>query len=408
MDIDVASNSEIILGIDFGTSYSSAAALIGGKVQWVLDRGDSMIPTIVHYPRKGSPLVGFQARSMLPAAPYTTVQSIKRILGRKMDDREVRLLDAGVGYRIEAGRNGFAVLNIGRQPYACEQVAASVLGYLRELAEKRFGTRIGQAVIAVPAEASPSYISSLRKAAKLAHLKLVQVIPEPIAGALSLGMHGVACDRRIAVCDFGGGTFDATLIEQEGLQFTPVACHGNSSLGGDDFDIIMANEVASAIHRRCGASIQNDVARWQELLMRCESVKRILSREAQARLMMNDAYVEQGKMQNIDLLMDRKWIEQRWKPLIQKMQAVLMRLLDSSNWEPEDVDEVVLIGGTSLIPMVKSGIADFFEREVVATNEFANVAVAYGATLQTAGHLTVATQLPSLVMSNSAHRKVGT
>lgn len=90
------------------------------------------------------------------------------------------------------------------------------------------------------------------------------------------------------------------------------------------------------------------------------------------------------------------------------MQAVLMRLLDSSNWEPEDVDEVVLIGGTSLIPMVKSGIADFFEREVVATNEFANVAVAYGATLQTAGHLTVATQLPSLVMSNSAHRKVGT
>ncbi|MBL4632752.1 MAG: Hsp70 family protein [Kofleriaceae bacterium] len=403
----MAKNAEIILGIDFGTSYSSAAALINQKIEWVLDRGDSMIPSIVHYPKRGPAIVGVQARSIMPSAPHTTVHSIKRILGKPFDDREVRLLDAGVGYRIEAGQNGLAVLNINRQRFACEQVAATILTYLRELAERRFGRRIGQAVIAVPAEASPAFLLSLRQAAKLAHLKLVQVIPEPIAGALSLGMHGKSCNRRIAVCDFGGGTFDATLIEQQGLEFIPVACHGNSSLGGNDFDLIMAEEIASAIHRRCGYSIQKDIARWQELLIRCESAKRILSREQQARLGMSDAYIEHGKLVNIDLLLDREWVERRWQPLIDKMQAVLARLLDTSNWNPDEIDEVVLIGGTSLIPMVKRAVTEFFQRQSISVNAFANVAVAYGATLQTAGHLTIATQLPSLVLSRPERREVG-
>ncbi len=395
--------SEIILGIDFGTSYSSAAALIDGTIQWVVDRGDSMIPSIVHYPRRGPPEVGLTARARLPTAPHATVQSIKRILGRRLEDREVRLLDAGVGYRIDAGPKGLAVLRIGQQPYACEQVVGAILSYLRELAERRFGRRISKAVIAVPAEAKPSFVSALRRAAKVAHLELLQVIPEPIAGALSLGMHGVSCNRRIAVCDFGGGTFDATLIEQQGLQFTPLACHGNSTLGGDDFDLIMANEVASAIHRRCGYTIQNDVVKWQQLRMRCESVKRILSREHEARLAMSDAYVDKGAMQNIDLLLDRKWVERRWKPLITKMHGVLARLLDSANCQAQDIDEVVLIGGTSLIPMVQKGITEFFRRDSVAMNDYANIAVAYGAALQTAGHLAVATQLPSLKMSRTPY-----
>lgn len=393
-------SAEIILGIDFGTSYSSAAAIIDGEIQWVLDRGDAMIPSVVHLPRTGAPLVGVEAQVRLATHPNTTIQSIKRILGRRLEDRDVRLLDAGVGYQIIAGPRGKAALKIGGQTYACEQIAAAILTYLRDIAERRFGGRIRKVIIAVPAESSPSFLSALKRAARVAHLELLQVIPEPIAGALSLGLHGNACNRRIAVCDFGGGTFDATLIEQEGLQFTPIACHGNTLLGGDDFDEILAEEVASSVQRRCGFNMRNDVVRWHHLRMRCESAKRILSREEEATLRMSDAYIEQGQQRDIDLLLDRNWAETKWKPLIVQMNAVLARLLETSQWLPSDVQEVVLIGGTSLIPMVRKNIADFFEREEVTSNEFANVAVAYGATLQTAGHLAISTELPSLTLAS--------
>lgn len=392
--------AEIILGIDFGTSYSSAAALIDGEIQWVLDRGDAMIPSVVHLPAKGAPIIGVEAQMHLATHPRTTVQSIKRILGRRLEDREVRLLDAGVGYHIISGSRGKAALKIGGQTYACEQIAAAILTYLRDIAERRFGGRIRKVVIAVPAESDPSYITALRRAARISHLEVLQVIPEPIAGALSLGLHGNACNRRIAVCDFGGGTFDATLIEQEGLQFTPVACHGNTLLGGDDFDDILAEEVASSVQRRCGFNMRNDIVRWHDLRMRCESAKRILSNDVEAHLRMPDAYVEQGQLRSIDLLLDRTWAEGKWAPLIVQMNEVLGRLLQTSQWAPSDVQEVVLIGGTSLIPMVRQSIASFFEREHVTSNEFANVAVAYGATLQTAGHLAISTQLPSLTLAS--------
>ncbi len=393
-------SKEIILGIDFGTSYSSAAALIDGEIQWVLDRGDPMIPSVVHLPAKGAPIVGVDAHIRLATDPTTTVQSIKRILGRRLEDRDVRLLDAGVGYQIVPGPRGKVALKIGGQTYACEQIAAAILTYLRDMAERRFGSRIRKVIIAVPAESEPSFITALRRAARVSHLELLQVIPEPIAGALSLGLHGNACNRRIAVCDFGGGTFDATLIEQQGLQFTPVACHGNTLLGGDDFDDILAEEVANSVQRRCGFNMRNDVVRWHHLRSRCESAKRILSSEEEAHLSMSDAYVEQGQQRNIDLLLDRKWAESKWQPLIVQMRAVLSRLLETSHWAPSEIQEVVLIGGTSLIPLVRTSIAKFFEREQVTSNEFANVAVAYGATLQTAGHLAVSTQLPSLTLAS--------
>jgi molecular chaperone DnaK len=390
-----------VLGIDFGTSYSSAAALINGEIEWVLDRGDAMIPTVVHLPAKGNLIVGVEAQARLATHPARTVRSIKRILGRRFDDREVRLLDAGVGYRISSGSRGQAILNIAGQEFACEQIAAAVLAYLRDLAEKRFGGRIRKVVIAVPAEAGPRYVTALRKAARLAHLELLQAIPEPIAGALALGMHGVSCERRIAVCDFGGGTFDATLIQQEKLHFSSVACHGDSHLGGDDLDDVIANGIVDAVQRRGGSDMRRDVVRWQDLRMRCESAKRMLSRENDARLCMTDAYIEAGKHRNIDLLLDRNWVEARWRPLMGQLRAVCTRLLETSSWTPADIDEVVLIGGSCLVPLVQKTLAMTFDRNQVVVNDVANLAVACGATLQTAGHLAVSTQLPRLSVTKS-------
>ena len=148
--------------------------------------------------------------------------------------------------------------------------------------------------------------------------------------------------------------------------------------------------------------MQKDIVRWHTLKLRSESVKRILSREEVARLTMSDAYVEQGHSQNIDLNIDRNWIEPRWAPLLRRSKKVLTRLMDSSGWSPTDIHDVVLIGGTSHIPLVRRVFAHFFEKEDVECNQFAHVAVAYGATLQTAGHMAVSTQLPSLTVSKAS------
>ncbi len=392
----MSNSSEIILGIDFGTTYASAGALVHGKVQLVLDRGETTIPTVVHFPPRGAPIVGAAAQSKLISSPATTVSSIKRILGLSFARPEVRLLDANVGYQIMPGPDAKTILKIGRDVYACEQIVAYILAHIRELAEKRFGARVQKAIIAMPVEASPEFERALRSAARIAHLEILQVIPEAIAGGLSLGLGNAPCDRRIAVCDFGGGTFDATLIEQAGLYFTPIACHGDSQLGGNDFDEILVNEIISSVYQRSGFDMRNNVVRLGELSARCESAKRVLSQAMSIRLAMKDAYIENHQFRSIDVVLQRSWAESKWQPLIALMVDVLSRLLEVAGWTASDPDEVVLIGGTSLVPAVRKSIAEFFGRREVTTSDLATVAVAYGATLQTAAHAGISGSLPSL------------
>ncbi|MBI4511788.1 MAG: Hsp70 family protein [Deltaproteobacteria bacterium] len=375
----------LVLGIDFGTTYSRAAAVIQGKIQLVSDSGEASMPSVVYFPKQGEPVVGWEALRYLPTEPSVTISSIKRLLGRNMSESEVRVLNYGVGYAIKPGPGNMAVLRIHDADYAPAQIAAAIITKLRKMAERRFGGVIRHAVMTVPAEASGDYLLALKRAASLAQLEVIQFIAEPVAGALAFGMHKAPTNRRIAVCDFGGGTFDASLVEQQGMNFRAVGYGGDSFLGGDDFDSALAEAVAGVVFGKSQVDLHRDAIRWRELLLRCESVKRQLSGKDEARLRMTEAYFASGTLNDLDLKVERKWIEPRWQPLVERGLGITEELLTSSSWDATSVQEIVLIGGTTLMPLVRQGFTKLFNRHV-KTSERADVAVAVGAALQAAAY----------------------
>jgi molecular chaperone DnaK len=371
--------NEVVLGVDFGTSYSSAAAMVDGQVQIAVDGGDPQIPTVIHVPHRGDLVVGRDAVRHIVSDPTSTVVSVKRLLGRRADDPAMRALGSGVRFPIRSGPGGGVVVRVRDVDWAPAQLAAGVLGRLRSLAERRFGGKVRKVVLALPVIVAPDYQAHLARAASMAGLDVVRWVPEPVAGMLAHGLHAEAAERNVVVCDFGGGTFDATLVRQTGKTFTPVASGGDPFLGGDDFDAALAEEVAGFVYRATKVDLHRDFCKWTELLWRCESVKRQLSTSPDARLRMKDAASVHGRSHDVDLVLERDRIAPRWAPLVDRSVAVLHALLHKSGWRPEDVAEVVLVGGTTLIPLVRQAYAALFPCGRLITTEWANLAVVAGA-----------------------------
>ncbi len=370
---------EVVLGIDFGTSYSSAAAMVDGQVQPAMDGGDAQIPTVVHVPARGDLVVGKDAVRHILGDPTTTVVSVKRLLGRRADDPAIRALGAGVRFPIRSGPGGGVVVRVRDVDWAPAQLAAGVLARLRSLAERRFGGTVRKAVLALPVIVAPDYQAHLAKAAAMAGLEVIRWVPEPVAGMLAHGLHAEPSQRNVVVCDFGGGTFDATLVRQSGKTFTPVASGGDPFLGGDDFDAALAEEVAGYVYRATKVDLHRDFCKWTELVWRCESVKRQLSSAAEARLRMKDAAALQGRAHDIDLVLERDRVAPRWAPLVERSIGVLQALLAKTGWQRDAVGEVVLVGGTTLIPLVRQAFAGMFPDARMVTTQWANLAVVAGA-----------------------------
>ncbi|MCE9578568.1 MAG: Hsp70 family protein [Deltaproteobacteria bacterium] len=378
---------EIVLGVDFGTSYTSAGALIDGRIELVVDNGDPMIPSVVHIPERGPAVVGRVALNRLPSHPSATVTSVKRLMGSELgDSSELRRLAPTVPYRITSSAAGGIVLKLRNQDWAVEQIAAAILDRVRNLAEQRFGAQVRRIVVTASAVASPGYHVSLRKAARLAHLEILEIIAEPIAGALALGMHAHAEPRRVLVCDFGGGTFDVTAMLQAGTKFRALAIGGDPFLGGDDLDEAMVQALAGLIYTRARFDLLRDNVRRQTLLLRCESAKRSLSTALEARLNMREAYIEDGASRDVNVLVDRTWVQPLWDPLFKRALTAVDDTMKRAGWTDDQVDQVALIGGTSLVPRFQELLRGRFAHVEITATDLANVAVAMGATLLTARH----------------------
>jgi molecular chaperone DnaK (HSP70) len=227
-------------------------------------------------------------------------------------------------------------------------------------------------------------------------MEIAQIIPEPIAAALAVGMHLVPAERLLLVCDFGGGTFDATLMTQGALSFRPVGQAGDEFLGGNDFDEILASAIGGQIFQKSGFDIHRDAVRSQQLLQRCESIKRLLSTRNEAPLLMRDAYLESGRSVDLNATVERSWIEPRWEPLIERALAVVGRLLTTASCPAERITHVVLVGGGTLMPLVRQRIAESFPGAELVTGDYAQVAIAAGAVLQTAAHTQSTAAIPHL------------
>jgi len=374
---------EVILGIDFGTSCTTAGALVGDRVELIQDNGDVVIPSVVYVPDRGPLEVGRRAQMRLLKDPTGVVRSVKRVLGVVASSPLVRYFAASAAFRVDAAGDR-VTFKLRAAQYAPEQIAGAILARIRELAETRFGGRISKTIITASVAAPPGYRDALTRAAKIAHLEVIELIPEPIAGALAVGVHAEATDRKLVVCDFGGGTFDVSALVQHGLRFTPIATSGDQFLGGDDLDAELAEALAGLIVNKTGYDLHRDAVRWSEMLFRCEMAKRQLTAEQTVPFTMRDAYVDHGRSHNLDFMLDRPWVEARWAPLFARAATAIEEALRRAGWRASDVDQVALIGGSALVPMFHRTVVDVFPGRPVVLSPRADVAVAVGTVLLTA------------------------
>jgi molecular chaperone DnaK (HSP70) len=375
--------ADVILGIDFGTSCTSAGALVGDRVELIQDGGDVVIPSVVYVPDRGPLEIGRRAQMRLLKDPTGVIRSVKRVLGVAPSSPLVRYFQASASFRVET-QGEHLLFKLRSSRYAPEQITGAILARVRELAETRFGGQVRKAIITCSAAAPAGYRDALIRSAKIAHLDVLEIVPEPIAGALAVGLHAELAERRLIVCDFGGGTFDVSALVQSGLKFTPIATAGDQFLGGDDLDAELAEALAGLIVKRTGYDIHKDAVRWSELLFRCEMAKRQLTAEIEVPFAMRDAYVDHGRAHNLDFMLERSWVEARWAPLFARAAAAIEETLRRARWQPSDVDQVALIGGSSLVPMFHRTVSGVFPGQPVLLSPRADVSVALGAVLLTA------------------------
>ncbi len=387
---------ELALGIDFGSSSTIAGTYIGDRIELVQDQGEAVIPSLVYIPQHGPVEVGRAAATRQLSDPRRVVRSVKRVLGLPSQSDLVRRYAHSVPFRVETTLER-PVFKLGAETIAPEQVVAHILARVRDLAQRRFGATISKVVMTMSAAAPAGYRDAAIRAARIAHLEVVGFIAEPIAGTLALDLHREHVDRRVVVCDLGGGTFDVSAVVQEGQRFTPVATYGDHFLGGDDFDYALAEAVAGAIVRKSGYDIHSDLVRWTELLLRCESVKRQLGSGRDVPLAMRDAYLQGGARRDLQTQVAPAWADGVWEPLMERVRGVIDELLQRAGWSTDHVDAVGLVGGGSLLPLFRRVVAERFGPDKLVMTEHAEIAVAQGAALLTARFNDPHAAVPSLV-----------
>lgn len=351
------SRHEIILGIDLGTSFSTAAAWANNKMYLVPDeRGEPCIPTVVYFGEDGPPLVGQKAQEARLLDPENGIAGIKRLLGKKLDGPEARVFAAGTSVAMKAAPNGRIILGTRRGEHSTEEIGASIYGYLKRLAEQRFQMKVERAVLTLPATADSATREATVRAAEQAGLTVMDTIHEPTAAAIAFGLDRFRGQRRLLVFDFGGGTLDITVMRQQDNELQPLAVGGDASLGGDDFDERLAHHAASLIWRRHGVELNHDVVRWDRIVQQAEATKRALSAMQAARLRVRDAFSAHGLRHDLDLTLSREDIEPRWQPLVDQSLKVTAETMVDAGLRPAGVDTLLLVGGSTYIPMVRQAV----------------------------------------------------
>jgi molecular chaperone DnaK len=362
----------MIVGIDLGTTNSLIGVMEAGFPILLADRdGDRLTPSVVHFPVQGAPLVGAPARRIRALDPENTVSSIKRFIGRRAGEEP-----ADVPYRL-TGRPGTPVrVSIRGQEYTPEQISALILAHLKHQAEQVMDTPITQAVITVPAYFNDAQRAATKAAGELAGLTVERIINEPTAAALAYGLDRLGEKSKIAVYDFGGGTFDISILELSGGVFQVLSTNGNTRLGGDDID--------QAIIAHCHLPIAD--YRLRELVI---EAKHRLSVEDEVDIPLPFAEGT-SPFHNSSFHLTRVDLDEISRPIVELTRAPCLRSLADAHLTPADLDAVILVGGQTRMPLIRDFVARIFQRQPDFSRN-PDEAVALGATIQ-AGILSGAVQ----------------
>ncbi|MFT7389027.1 MAG: molecular chaperone DnaK [Candidatus Endobugula sp.] len=375
-----------IIGIDLGTTNSCVAVLVDGKAKVIENsEGDRTTPSIVAFTEDGEILVGQSAKRQSVTNPTNTLNAVKRLIGRKFKDDVVQKDISMVPYKIVAADNGDAWVEIKGDKKAPPQISAEVLKKMKKTAEDYLGEAVTEAVITVPAYFNDSQRQATKDAGKIAGLEVKRIINEPTAAALAYGMDKEKGDKTIAVYDLGGGTFDISIIEIADVdgehQFEVLATNGDTFLGGEDFDMRLIEYLAAQFKKDSGIDLHNDPLALQRLKEAGEKAKIELSSSQQTEVNLPYITADASGPKHLVVKLTRSKLESLVEELVARTLAPLKVALADADLSVGEIDEVILVGGQTRMPLVQAKVAEFFGKEP-RKDVNADEAVAMGAAIQ--------------------------
>ncbi|MEQ6918034.1 molecular chaperone DnaK [Halomonas aquatica] len=375
-----------IIGIDLGTTNSCVAVLDGDKAKVIENaEGARTTPSIIAYTEDGEILVGQAAKRQAVTNPHNTVYAIKRLIGRRFKDDVVQKDIKMVPYTIAEADNGDAWVEVKGKKLAPPQVSAEVLKKMKKTAEDYLGEEVTEAVITVPAYFNDSQRQATKDAGRIAGLEVKRIINEPTAAALAYGMDKSRGDKTIAVYDLGGGTFDISIIEVADVdgetQFEVLATNGDTFLGGEDFDLKLINYLVDQFKADSGIDLSGDNLAMQRLKEAAEKAKIELSSAQQTDVNLPYITADNTGPKHLNVKVTRAKLESLVEELVKRSMEPCKTALKDAGLSGSEIDDVILVGGQTRMPMVQKSVADFFGKEA-RKDVNPDEAVAVGAAIQ--------------------------
>ncbi|MEZ4259590.1 MAG: molecular chaperone DnaK [Polyangiaceae bacterium] len=350
-----------IIGIDLGTTNSCVAIMEGREPKVIVnEEGSRITPSVVAWDDKGEILVGQIAKRQAVTNPENTVFSAKRFIGRRFEEVTEEL--KRVPYKAKRAENGDTAFDIRGKTVAPPEVAAKVLQKLKKAAEDYLGEKITEAVITVPAYFNDAQRQATKDAGKIAGLEVKRIVNEPTAAALAYGLDKKS-DEIIAVYDFGGGTFDISILEVGDNVVQVISTNGDTHLGGDDVDNLIIDWLVAEFKKAQGIDLANDKMALQRLKEAAEKAKIELSNMQETGINLPFITVGPGGPVHLDMKLSRAKLEQMMSPLIERSMEPVKKALQDAKKSPSDIAEVVLVGGSTRIPLVQETVKKFFGKD---------------------------------------------
>lgn len=352
-----------VVGIDLGTTNSVVAVMEGGEpVVIPTAEGSRLLPSVVAITKSGERLVGQVAKRQAITNPENTIFSIKRLMGRKFNDPEVQKARKILPYKIIEARNGDAWVELGGKQYSPPEISAMILAKLKADAEAYLGEPVTQAVITVPAYFNDSQRQATKDAGRIAGLDVLRIINEPTASSLAYGLDKKK-DETIAVYDFGGGTFDISILSLGDGVFEVKATNGDTFLGGDDLDQRIIQWIVDEFRKDTGIDLSKDRMALQRLKEAAEKAKIELSSVMQTEINLPFITADASGPKHLVMTLTRAKLEQLVGDLVEKSLGPVHRALEDAKLSPAQIDEVVLVGGQTRMPMMQQLVQKFFGKE---------------------------------------------